>query len=114
MSSVLLQIVSFIFTKNKFRQHSLETSGKVKLKLLLYIEGKSIMHTFPDGALINLSAEKADPINEKIHFFYYRLTKGISSILSYVKEDVRLWFRTTRPRDSFLLYRHLCLKLAFE
>ena len=36
--------------------------------------------------------------------------KGISGILSYAKEGVRLWFRTKRPRDSSLLYRQLCLK----
>ena len=29
--------------------------------------------------------QKADPI-KKIHFIYYRLAKGISGILSYVKE----------------------------
>ena len=51
--------------------------------------------------------QKADPIKEKIHFSYYRLAKGISGILSYVKEGIRLWFRTKRP-----IYRHLCLKLV--
>lgn len=38
--------------------------------------------------------------------------KGISGILSYAKEGVRLWFRTKHPRDSSLLYRQLCLKLV--
>ena len=51
--------------------------------------------------------QKADPIKEKIHFSYYRLAKGISGILSYVKEGIRLWFRTKRP-----IYRQLCLKLV--
>lgn len=49
----------------------------------------------------------ADPIKEKVFFCYYRLAKGISGILSYAKEGVRLWFRTKRPA-----YRQLCLKLA--
>ena len=49
----------------------------------------------------------ADPIKEKIAFCYYRLAKGISGILSYGKEGIRLWFRTRRPA-----YRQLCLKLA--
>lgn len=49
----------------------------------------------------------ANPIKEKIAFCYYRLAKGISGILSYAKEGVRLWFRTKRP-----VYRQLCLKLA--
>ena len=51
--------------------------------------------------------QKADPIKEKVHFCYYRLVKGISGILSYAKEGIRLWFRTRRPR-----YRQLCLKLT--
>ena len=50
--------------------------------------------------------QKADPIQEKVHFSYYRLAKGVSGILSYAKEGIRLWFRTKRPA-----YRQLCLKL---
>ncbi len=49
----------------------------------------------------------ADPIKEKISFCYYRLAKGISGILSYAKEGIRLWFRTKRPA-----YRQLRLKLV--
>lgn len=49
----------------------------------------------------------AAPIKERISFCYYPLTKGISGILSYAKEGIRLWFRTKR-----LAYRQLCLKLA--
>lgn len=51
--------------------------------------------------------QTADPIKEKVHFCYYRLAKGISGILSYAKEGIRLWFRTKRP-----VYRQLCLKLT--
>ena len=50
--------------------------------------------------------QKADPIKEKVHFSYYRLAKGVSGILSYAKEGIRLWFRTKRPA-----YRQLSLKL---
>ena len=49
----------------------------------------------------------ADPVKKKVHFCYYRLAKGISGILSYAKEGVRLWFRTKRPA-----YRQLCFKLT--
>ena len=49
----------------------------------------------------------ADPVKRKVFFCYYRLAKGISGILSYAKEGVRLWFRTKRPA-----YRQLRLKLA--
>lgn len=51
--------------------------------------------------------QTADPVKEKIAFCYYRLAKGISGILSYAKEGIRLWFRTKRPA-----YRQLCLKLV--
>ena len=51
--------------------------------------------------------QKANPIKQKVHFSYYRLAKGISGILSYAKQGVRLWFRTKRPA-----YRQLCLKLT--
>lgn len=57
------------------------------------------------GELVRLNVD--DPIKEKVHFCYYRLAKGISGILSYAKEGVRLWFRTKRPA-----YRQLCLKLT--
>ncbi|WP_455721427.1 transposase [Agathobacter sp.] len=49
----------------------------------------------------------AAPIKEKVNFCYYRLAKGISGILSYAKEGIRLWFRTKRPK-----YRQLCLRLV--
>ena len=51
--------------------------------------------------------QKAAPIKEKVQFSYYRLAKGISGILSYAKEGIRLWFRTKRPA-----YHQLCLKLT--
>lgn len=51
--------------------------------------------------------QTADPIKEKVRFYYYRLAKGICGILSYAKEGVRLWFQTKRP-----VYRQLCLRLS--
>jgi hypothetical protein len=67
-------------------------------------------------ALVSMKAETnalkvsiiqtAAPVKEKVQFCYYRLAKGISGILSYAKEGVRLWFRTIRPA-----YRQLCFKL---
>ena len=49
----------------------------------------------------------ADPVKPKAFFCYYRIAKGISGILSYAKEGIRLWFRTKRPA-----YRQLYLKLS--
>ena len=59
------------------------------------------------NALMVTIIQNANPIKEKVHFRYYRLAKGISGILSYAKEGIRLWFRTKRPA-----YRQLCLKLT--
>lgn len=59
------------------------------------------------NALKALIIRTANSIKEKVQFLYYRLSKGISSILSYAKEGVRLWFKTKRPR-----YRQLCFKFA--
>ena len=50
----------------------------------------------------------ADPIKKKVHFLYYRLSKGIMAILSYAKEGVRLWFRTKRPKYRQLRFRFIC------
>ena len=74
----------------------------VCMAFLAYISLKS-----ESNALKVAIIQKADPIKEKVHFFYYRLAKGISGILSYAKEGIRLWFRTKRP-----VYRQLCLKLT--
>ena len=48
----------------------------------------------------------ANPIKAQVHFLYYRLAKGIVSILSYARAGVRPWFKTNRPR-----YKQLKLKL---
>ena len=54
--------------------------------------------------------QKADPVKEKVHFCYYRLAKGISGILSYAKEGVRLWFRTKIDRLVLLgRYTHFLI-----
>lgn len=54
-----------------------------------------------------LLIKTANPLKEKVCFRYYRLAKGISGVLSYAKEGIRLWFRTKRPT-----YRQIRLKLT--
>lgn len=49
----------------------------------------------------------ASPLNQKVRFHYYRIAKGISGILSYAREGVRLWFKAKRPK-----YRQLCFRFA--
>ena len=52
--------------------------------------------------------QKAAPVKEKVNFCYYRFAKGISGILSYAKEGVRLWFRTKRPTYRQLRFKLVC------
>ncbi len=52
--------------------------------------------------------QKAAPIKDKVQFHYYRLAKGISGILSYAKEGIRLWFRTKRPAYRQLRFKLIC------
>lgn len=59
------------------------------------------------NALKPIVIQMANPIKENVHFCYYRLAKGISGILSYAKEGIRLWFKTKRTA-----YRQLRLKLT--
>ena len=73
----------------------------VCMAFLAHLSLKSQSHALKVAIL-----QKAAPIKEKVHFCYYRLAKGVSGILSYAKEGIRLWFRTKRPA-----YRQLCLKL---
>ena len=72
------------------------------MAFLAHISMKSVTNALKVSII-----QTADPIKEKVYFSYYRLAKGISGILSYAKEGVRLWFRTKRPA-----YRQLCLRLT--
>lgn len=74
----------------------------LNMAFLAHMSMKSETHALKIAIIQN-----ADPIKEKVQFSYYRLAKGISGILSYAKEGIRLWFRTKRPA-----YRQLCLKLV--
>lgn len=71
------------------------------MAFLTHISMKSDVNAIK-SAVIKMAA----PIKESVRFYYYRLAKGVSGILSYAKEGVRLWFRTERP-----VYQQLCLKM---
>lgn len=49
----------------------------------------------------------AAPLKQKVRFHYYRIAKGISGILSYAREGVRLWFKTRRPKYRQLSFRFI-------
>ena len=102
-----------IFQFENFRVRKLIAINSLNFYITLCMAFIAMISMESETNALKVSIIKtANPIKEKVFFCYYRLAKGISGILSYAKEGVRLWFRTKRPRDSSLSYRQLCLKLV--
>ena len=97
-----------MFQLENFRVRKLAAINALNFYITLCMAFLAHISMKPETNALKVSIiQTADPIKEKVHFCYYRLAKGISGILSYAKEGVRLWFRTKRPA-----YRQLCLKLV--
>ena len=97
-----------MFQFENFRVRKLTAINALNFYITLCMAFLAHISMKPETNALKVSIiQKADPIKEKVYFCYYRLAKGISGILSYAKEGVRLWFRTKRPA-----YRQLCLKLT--
>lgn len=91
-----------------FRVRKLEAINALNFYITLAMAFLAQEELSPETNTLKVSIiQEADPIKEKVSFCYYRLAKGISGILSYAKQGVRLWFQTKRPA-----YRQLCLKLT--
>lgn len=97
-----------MFQFENFRVRKLSAINALNFYITLCMAFLAHISMKPETNALKVSIiQKADPVKKKVHFCYYRLAKGISGILSYAKEGVRLWFRTKRPS-----YRQLCLKLV--
>jgi hypothetical protein len=97
-----------IFQFENFRVRKLAAINALNFYITLCMAFLAHISMKPETNALKASIiQKADPVKKTVFFCYYRLAKGISSILSYAKEGIRLWFRTKRPR-----YRQLCLKLT--
>ena len=97
-----------MFQFENFRVRKLTAINALNFYLTLCITFLGHVSMKPESNALKVAIiQTADPVKEKTAFCYYRLAKGISVILSYAKEGVRLWFRTKRPA-----YRQLCLKLT--
>lgn len=97
-----------MFQFENFRVRKLSAINALNFHITLCMAFLAYMSMKPEtNALKAALIQYADPVREKVSFCYYRLAKGISGILSYAKEGIRLWFRTKRPA-----YRQLCLKLT--
>ena len=97
-----------MFQFENFRVRKLCAINALKFYITLCMAFLAHLSMKPETNALKAAVIKtADPIKERISFCYYRLAKGISGILSYAKEGIRLWFRTKRPA-----YRQLRLKLV--
>ncbi len=97
-----------MFQFENFRLRKLTAINALNFYITLCMAFLAQVSMKPETNALKVSIIKtADPVKEKVHFYYYRLAKGISGILSYAKTGIRLWFRTKRSA-----YRQLCLKLV--
>lgn len=97
-----------MFQFENFRVRKLKVINALNFYITLCMAFLAMISMESESNTLKVSIIKtADPIKEKVFFCYYRLAKGISGILSYAKEGIRLWFRTKRPA-----YRQLCFKLV--
>ena len=97
-----------MFQFENFRVRKLTAINALNFYITLCMAFLALISLESETSALKFSIiQKADQIKKKVYFCYYRLAKGISGILSYAKEGVRLWFRTKRPA-----YRQLCLKLV--
>ena len=97
-----------MFRFENFRIRKLSAINALNFYITLCMAFLAYISMKPETNALKVSIiQEADPVNKKVHFYYYRLAKGICGILSYAKESVRLWFRTRRPA-----YRQLYLKLT--
>ena len=96
-----------VFQFENFRVRKLKAINALNFYITLCMAFLTLISMKSETNALKVSIiQTAAPVKEKVQFCYYRLAKGISGILSYAKEGVRLWFRTKRPA-----YRQLCLKL---
>jgi hypothetical protein len=96
-----------VFQFENFRVRKLKAINALNFYITLCMAFLALISMKSETNALKISViQTAAPIKEKVRFCYYRLAKGISGILSYAKEGVRLWFRTNRP-----VYRQLCFKL---
>lgn len=88
-----------IFKFENFRVRKLKAINNLNFYITLSMAFLAKLSMKSDTSALKAQVIKtANPIRVKVYFLYYRLAKGISDILSYAKEGVRLWFKIKRPR----------------
>ena len=97
-----------LFAFENFRVRKLKAINA--LNFFLSVSMAFLAHTSSrseTNALKVAIIQHAAPIRQRVFFQYYRVARGIISILSKANEGVRLWFKTKRPK-----YRQLRLRLV--
>ena len=98
-----------VFQFENFRVRKLKSINALNFYITLCMAFLALISMKPETSALKFSIiRKANSVKEKVNFYYYRFAKGISGILSYAKEGVRLWFKTKRPT-----YRQLRFKLIY-
>jgi len=98
-----------VFKFENFRVRKLKAINALNFYITLCMAFLALISMKSETNALKVSIiQTAAPIKEKVQFYYYRLAKGISGILSYAKEGVRLWFRTKRPAYRQLRFKLIC------
>lgn len=83
-----------VFQFENFRARKLTAINALNFYITLCMTFLARLYMKPETNVLKATAIKtSDPIKEKVWFSYYRLAKGVSSILIYAKESNRLWFK---------------------
>lgn len=93
-----------LFQFENFRIRKLVAINALNFYMTLCMAFLAFMTDKSESNALKVAVIKiADPIKAKVSFHYYRIAKGIAGILSYAREGIRLWFKTSRPK-----WRQLC------
>lgn len=96
-----------IFQFENFRVRSIKSINALNMIITLCMAFLAHITMKRENSALKVKIiEVADPLKEKVHFLYYRIAKGISGILAYAQEGVKLWYKAKRQR-----YRQLCFKI---
>jgi hypothetical protein len=96
-----------IFKFEDFRVRSLKAINALNMLISLCMAFLAHISMKKESSVLKAKIiERAAPLKQKVHFLYYRIAKGISGILAYAREGVRLWYKTKRPK-----YRQIRFKL---
>ena len=93
------------FGFENFRVRSLKAINALNSYITYAIGFIALMSEKPEHSRLKISIlKKANALKDKVCFTFYRLAKGIASILDFAAVGIRDWFKVKRPK-----YRQLTL-----